>query len=185
MRISLIGLSLGLMICSSATAQMPDMGKMTMTSPMTTTIKSTDGSAIGTLTLTGAASGVLLQIDITTGLTPGWHGMHFHQTGDCSDAKFMNTGSHMNHAEAKKPHGLLNPAGPDFGDLVNIYAAADGSAHAQAFTELVRLDPGSGLAGQVLRDGDGSALVIHANPDDHMTQPIGGSGPRVACAVIK
>jgi Cu-Zn family superoxide dismutase len=41
------------------------------------------------------------------------------------------------------------------------------------------------LAGQVLRDGDGSALVIHANPDDHMTQPIGGSGPRVACAVIK
>jgi Cu-Zn family superoxide dismutase len=36
-----------------------------------------------------------------------------------------------------------------------------------------------------LRDADGSAVVIHANPDDHMAQPIGGAGPRVACAVIK
>ena len=179
MRISLIGLSLGLMICSSATAQMPDMAPK----PMATTIKTPDGSAIGTLTLTGAATGVLFQIDISMGLTPGWHGMHFHQTGDCSDAKFMNSGGHMNHSAAKKPHGLLNPAGPDFGDLINLYAAADGSAHAQGYSARVRLEPGTGLPEQVLRDG--SALVIHANPDDFMTQPIGGSGPRVACAVIK
>lgn len=185
MRISLIGLSLGLMFCSSATAQMPNMAPMPMASPMTTTIKTPDGSAIGTLTLTGAPSGVLLQVDIATGLTPGWHGMHFHQTGDCSDAKFMNTGGHMNHAEAKKPHGFFNPAGPDFGDLTNLYAVADGSAHAQVYTARVRLEPGTGLPEQVLRDGDGSALVIHANSDDFMTQPIGGSGPRVACAVIK
>ena len=36
-----------------------------------------------------------------------------------------------------------------------------------------------------LRDADGSALVVHLNADDHMAQPIGGAGARVACAVVK
>jgi len=155
--------------------------------PMATTtpIKMADGTSIGTLSLTAAPTGVLLQVDITKGLTPGWHGMHFHQTGDCSDPKFMTSGGHMNHAESKKPHGLLNPDGPDFGDLINLYVAADGSAHAQGFSARVRLDAGSSTPEQVLRDADGSALVIHANPDDHVSQPIGGAGGRVACAVIK
>lgn len=152
---------------------------------MTTPITIADGTSIGTLSLTAAPSGVLLQVDITKGLTPGWHGMHFHQTGDCSDPKFMTSGGHMNHAESKKPHGLLNPAGPDFGDMVNLYAAADGSAHGQAFTTAVRLEARSSATEAVLRDADGSALVIHANADDHISQPIGGAGARVACAVIK
>lgn len=152
---------------------------------MTTPIKMADGTSIGTLSLTAAPSGVLLQVDITKGLTPGWHGMHFHQTGDCSDPKFMTSGGHMNHGESKKPHGLLNPAGPDFGDMVNLYAAADGSAHTQVFSNAVRLDAGPSVGEQALRDADGSALVIHANPDDHMSQPIGGAGGRIACAVIR
>ncbi len=154
-------------------------------SPVTTPIKMTDGSSIGMLSLTAAATGVLLQVDITKGLTPGWHGMHFHQTGDCSDPKFMTSGGHLNHAESKRPHGLLNPAGPDFGDMVNLYVAADGSAHGQAFSTSVRLDAGSLASEQVLRDGDGSALVIHANADDQISQPIGGAGGRIACAVIR
>lgn len=153
--------------------------------PMTTPIKIANGTSIGTLSLTAAPSGVLLQVDITKGLTPGWHGMHFHQTGDCSDPKFMTSGGHMNHGESKKPHGLLNPAGPDFGDMVNLYAAADGSAHAQVLSNAVRLDAGPSAGEQALRDADGSALVIHANPDDHMSQPIGGAGGRIACAVIR
>jgi Cu-Zn family superoxide dismutase len=152
---------------------------------MTTPIKIADGTTIGTLSLTAAPSGVLLQVDIIKGLTPGWHGMHFHQTGDCSDPKFMTSGGHMNHGESKKPHGLLNPAGPDYGDMVNLYAAADGSAHAQVFSNAVRLDAGPSASEQALRDADGSALVIHANPDDHMSQPIGGAGGRIACAVIR
>ena len=154
-------------------------------SAVTTPIKLADGSDIGTLSLTAAPTGVLLQVDITKGLTPGWHGMHFHQTGDCSDPKFITSGGHMNHAESKKPHGLLNPDGPDFGDLINLYVAADGSGHAQGFTARVRLDAGSMAPEQVLRDADGTALVIHANADDHFSQPIGGAGGRVACAVIK
>ncbi len=165
-------------------AQVPAPTVKLAPTTVTTPIQTPDGSPIGTLSLTAATTGVLFQVDIAKGLTPGWHGMHFHQTGDCSDPKFMTSGGHLNHAENKVPHGLLNAAGPDFGDLSNLYVAADGSAHAQGFTSLVRLDAGSAAPEQVLRDADGSALVIHANPDDQLSQPIGGAGGRVACAVI-
>ena len=74
-------------------------------------------------------------------------------------------------------HGLLNPAGPEAGDIPNIWAAADGSAGYEAFTTLI--------TGAELADEDGTAMIIHANRDDHLTQPIGGAGPRVACAVIR
>jgi len=83
----------------------------------------------------------------------------------------------VNHDQSK--HGLLNPDGPDEGDLPNLYAAQDGSANAEVWSET----PLNGEGG--LKDGDGSALIIHANEDDHTSQPIGGAGDRVACAVIK
>jgi Cu-Zn family superoxide dismutase len=36
-----------------------------------------------------------------------------------------------------------------------------------------------------LVEGDRSALIIHANPDDHITQPNGDAGGRVACAELR
>ena len=55
--------------------------------------------------------------------------------------------------------------------------------NAEVFTSHARLSQNG--PGQWLLDADGSALVIHANADDHSSQPIGGAGDRVACAVIK
>ena len=78
-------------------------------------------------------------------------------------------------------HGLRNPDGPDSGDLPNLYAAADGSAKAEFFTTLVSVAGGDVPA---LLDADGSAVIIHEQPDDHLTQPIGGAGGRIACGVI-
>jgi Cu-Zn family superoxide dismutase len=130
----------------------------------------------GRLQATEAPTGVLLTVEVQ-GLTPGWHGMHLHEKADCSAADFTSAGGHINHATAKKAHGLLNTGGPDFGDLPNIYVAADGTGKAEAFTSLVKFAD--------LTDADGSALVIHANKDDHSAQPIGGAGGRVACGVIR
>lgn len=151
--------------------------------PFQAPIIGNQGQTIGRVTLRGGESAVVARIEIGPGgLTPGWHGLHFHAVGDCSDtAKFEASKGHVNHEQSK--HGLLNPEGPDEGDLPNIFAAADGSANAEVSTLLISLraqdqDPG-------LLDADGSALVIHANEDDHMSQPIGGAGARVACAVIK
>jgi superoxide dismutase, Cu-Zn family len=137
------------------------------------------GEAIGKASLRGAASGSVIRIVLKAGaLAPGWHGIHLHATGDCSDHdKFMASKGHVNH-NAKK-HGLLNAEGPDGGDLPNVFAAADGSVNA----EVASTTPLTGEKG--FKDADGSALVIHANEDDHTSQPIGGAGARLACAVIK
>jgi superoxide dismutase, Cu-Zn family len=146
-------------------------------------LKDAAGKTVGEASFRDGPKGVLVQVRVE-GLTPGWHGAHFHATGDCSDPKFQKSGGHINHAgDHKAPHGLLNAQGPDFGDLPSLYVGVDGKGEAQFFTTLVSWDG----AGQrpALKDGDGSALVIHANVDDQATQPIGGAGDRIACAVIK
>jgi superoxide dismutase, Cu-Zn family len=143
-------------------------------------LKGAEGSSHGTVTVTSAPKGVLLRIE-ARGLRPGWHGIHFHEKGDCSDAKFTSAGGHV-HATNPVVHGLLNPKANDAGDLPNIRAGNDGVAIAEFYSTLVSLSGGSAPA---LMDADGSAVVIHANPDDYKSQPIGGAGDRVACAVIK
>lgn len=138
-------------------------------------LKDASGQTLGTVTLTEAPKGVLMRIE-AKGLTPGWHGVHFHEKGDCSKSDFTSAGAHV-HPATPATHGLLNPAANDLGDLPNVHAAADGTVAAEVFSALVTLP--------ALRDADGSAVVVHANADDHMAQPIGGAGPRVACAVVK
>ncbi|WP_297799555.1 superoxide dismutase family protein [uncultured Brevundimonas sp.] len=139
-----------------------------------------DGQPAGSVQLKQGPSGLLMIVE-AQGLTPGWHGIHLHATGQC-EANFTSAGSHINHATAA-PHGLLNPQGPDLGDLPNIYADASGVARAELFTDRAALVDGT--AGQNLLDADGSAIVIHANADDHVSQPIGGAGARVACGIVK
>ena len=141
----------------------------------TVELKTGAGAAAGTVQLTAAPTGVLMRVE-ARGLTPGWHGIHLHEKGDCSNADFTSAGGHINHA-SKKPHGLLNPQGPDMGDLPNIHAGADGVARAELFTTLTTV--------AAMTDADGSAVVIHVNADDQVSQPIGGAGARVACGVVK
>ena len=137
--------------------------------------------AAGSVTLTAAPKGVLVHIE-ASGLTPGWHAVHFHEKATCGDPGFKASGAHV-HGATALVHGLLNPAATDDGDLPNIFAGADGKANAESFTTLVSLRPGG--AAPALLDADGSALVIHANRDDYQAQPIGGAGDRIACAVLK
>ncbi|ABS61745.1 superoxide dismutase copper/zinc binding [Parvibaculum lavamentivorans DS-1] len=148
----------------------------------TATFKSSAQDDIGTADLSEGPEGVLMRVNVE-GLTPGWHGIHFHATGDCSDEGFKKSGAHVQHGE-KEPHGLLNPEGPDDGDLPNLYVAEDGTGQAEMFSERVTLTGEDDDRAHLL-DEDGAAIVIHANADDHMSQPIGGAGDRVACAVIE
>jgi len=138
------------------------------------------GATVGRAVLTQGATGLLIRVE-ASGLTPGWHGMHIHATGECA-APFTSAGAHINHTEPKTPHGLLNAQGPDDGDLPNIWVGADGKTNAEVFTTKARIAAEG--PGQWLWDADGSALVIHANADDHSTQPIGGAGDRVVCGVM-
>ncbi|MCE4225795.1 superoxide dismutase family protein [Methylobacterium sp. C25] len=153
----------------------PATAVQTYESPIT----NNKGEPIGQIQIRDGANALVLRVTVKAGgLTPGWHGLHFHAVGDCSDTeKFEKSKAHVNHD--KRSHGLLNGDGPDEGDLPNLFANADGSANGEMTSEMA-------LTGEEsLKDGDGSALIIHANEDDHASQPIGGAGARVACSVIK
>ncbi|MBV0887949.1 superoxide dismutase family protein [Komagataeibacter oboediens] len=139
-----------------------------------------DGTDHGSFHVTDAPKGVLLHIE-AKGLIPGWHGIHFHEKGDCGPPKFSSAGAHV-HAASPVVHGLLNPNANDAGDLPNVFVNQDGTATVELYSTLVSLNGKDGRP--ALLDADGSALVIHANPDDYRTQPIGGAGDRVACGVI-
>ncbi|MGV6800536.1 MAG: superoxide dismutase family protein [bacterium] len=148
-----------------------------------------EGDKIGQMTLTDGDNGILIRVDVS-GLSQGWHGIHLHQIGDCSDgaAGFKASGGHIN--PDGNQHGLLNIAGFERADMENIYAGSDGRATAEIFNSYVRFHPSEAASamvgpGGILNDEDGFALVIHQNPDDHLSQPIGGAGPRVACAAVK
>lgn len=147
---------------------------------VTAPLLGTDGKPHGTITVTDAPRGVLLRV-VAQGLPAGWHGMHFHEKGTCTPAKFTSAGGHV-HAVTPVVHGLLTPDATDSGDLPNLYVAEDGNVTVELYSTLVSLHGAGGRP--ALQDKDGSALVIHASPDDYTTQPIGGAGARVACAVI-
>ena len=172
MRLTALALSAGLLVASQASAA---------ATSATAELKGADGKTIGTATLTEAPHGVLLRIE-AKGLTPGWHGLHFHEKGDCGTPDFKSAGAHV-HTTTAVVHGLLNPDGNDNGDLPNLFAAADGAATTEVYSPLVSLNGAGGRP--ALLDADGSSIVVHASPDDHKSQPIGGAGTRAACGVIK
>ena len=137
------------------------------------------GAEIGSAKLVQGPAGILVHVKVT-GLEPGAHGLHLHSVGVCDTGEdFETSEGHVGKAEGT--HGLLNPEGPEPGDLPNLYVAADGIGDAEFFATMVSLGEGE----NDLLDEDGSAFIVHADPDDHRSQPIGGAGGRVACGVIE
>lgn len=137
-----------------------------------------EGEAIGTASLRQGPAGVLLHLKVS-GITPGPHGLHLHSHGMCEPGDgFRSAKGHVGMVAGA--HGLLNPDGPEPGDLPNLFVGADGVGEMEAFSTFVSLVDGPNN----LLDADGSTLMIHEHPDDHVSQPIGGSGPRIACGLI-
>lgn len=110
-----------------------------------------------------------------TGLAPNSeHGFHVHEKGDCSAPDASSAGGHFN--PEHKLHG--SPSGEHHaGDLPSLKADAAGVAATSFEVKGSLLGTGAG-------DLLGKALVVHADPDDYMSQPAGNSGARVACGVI-
>lgn len=136
------------------------------------------GTTVGLATF-GDSGGVAQLAVSVTGLTPGRHGIHIHETGACTPPDFESAGGHFN--PDGKAHGMRNPDGPHAGDLPNLVVEADGTA------DTILVMP-RGLLAQGPRSMLGTeqrALVIHADPDDQKTDPSGNSGARVVCGVIE
>ncbi len=113
-----------------------------------------------------------------SGLKPNQeHGFHVHEKGDCSSADGMSTGGHFN-PEAKKHGNHDHSAEHHAGDMPNLKADASGVATFKVVLHGLTLDAGATAV-------KGRAVIVHANPDDYTSQPVGNAGGRIACGLIK
>ena len=171
---------LGLLISRCGGADEPPVGLIAAAA-----LTSPSGESIGTVTFTQAETGVLIQAE-AQGLEPGGHAFIVHSVGACAP-DFSAAGDHFDPDDTKQ--GFVHPnwnqrsseAGGHGGDLPNIYASTDGSARADFYTNGITLQADQKHS---IFDADGSAIVIHENPDTYMGEH-SDTGRRVACGVIQ
>jgi len=134
----------------------------------------TGNNVKGTVTFTEEADGVQVHAEIT-GLTPGNHGFHVHEFGDCSSGDASSAGAHFN--PTGKPHAGPDAAERHSGDMGNVEADASGKATIDYLDHQLSLTDDQ-------QSAIGRSVVVHAKADDLKSQPSGDSGARVACGVI-
>jgi superoxide dismutase, Cu-Zn family len=127
----------------------------------------------GMVVFVKADKGVKITVDVT-GLTPGKHGFHIHEFGDCSAADYTSAGPHF--MMAGESHGAPDASMSHNGDMGNLEADATGKAHLELTDPNVSFSGATSIIGR--------AIVIHDKEDDLKTQPTGNSGARIACATI-
>ncbi|WAJ30107.1 superoxide dismutase family protein [Antarcticirhabdus aurantiaca] len=166
------GLAAALLLAAAPAALAQNAGSQ---EAITIQMKAPDGTDHGTVTVTSTPHGLLFAADLT-GLPEGEHGFHVHAVGQC-EGDFESAGGHYNPTD--KDHGYLAENGPHAGDLPNLESIG-GMARFSAFSPMLTMTGGDAP----VMDSDGSAVMVHAGPDDYLTNPSGHSGGRIACGVI-
>jgi len=134
-----------------------------------------DSTVTGTVSFQNVGQKLRVEARVA-GLTPGAHGFHVHEAGDCSAPDASSAKGHFN--PAGRPHGHHGDTERHAGDMPNLVADSSGKATLSAEVDMMSLTEGPG--GILKR-----SVVIHADPDDYKSQPAGNSGKRVACGVIR
>lgn len=160
---------------------------------LTSRLVDPDGREVGVATLTEVEDGTQVDVQVT-GLPPGFHGFHLHAVGVCEPdspspadpsmtGDFLSAGGHIGAGETDH--------GEHAGDLPLLYVTEAGTGTLTAVTDALTLDQ--------LTDGDGSAVMVHADPDnyanvperyapggpDQMTRNTGDAGGRIACGPVE
>ena len=133
-----------------------------------------DTEVSGTVTFTETAEGVLVVADIAR-VSPGLHGIHLHEIGDCSADDFKSTGGHFNPTDA--PHGAPTDEVRHAGDFGNIEIGEDGAGRLELTTDMLTVADGPNTV-------VGRAIILHEGADDLESQPTGAAGGRIACGVV-
>jgi Cu-Zn family superoxide dismutase len=129
----------------------------------------------GTVTFTQTGEGVVVVAKIA-GVSPGLHGFHLHEKGDCSAPDFTSTGGHFN--PTGDPHGGPDDTIRHAGDFGNILVEEDGTGRLELLTSMLTVDPDA--ENTVI----GRAVILHEGEDDLESQPTGAAGARLACGTV-
>ena len=127
----------------------------------------------GTVYFNRTEKGIKVTADVM-GLSPGKHGFHIHEFGDCTAPDGTSAGGHFN--PENQPHAGPDQAKRHVGDLGNIEADNNGNAHYERTDGLLKFDGRDSIIGR--------GVIVHAGEDDLVSQPSGNAGPRVACGVV-
>lgn len=134
----------------------------------------TKGSTVeGTVTFTKTGDQTKIVADVT-GLTPGKHGFHIHEFGDCSSPDGMSAGGHFN--PTNNPHAGHDAEQRHEGDLGNLEADSSGKAHLELTDTMMAMSGEKSIIGR--------SVIVHEKEDDLTSQPVGNAGGRVACGMI-
>lgn len=136
------------------------------------------GKVAGKAAIRETADGLWLDVSVK-GVTLGAHGLHVHAVGKCDAPDFVTAGGHWN--PSGHQHGKKNPQGPHAGDAPNLVANTGGVGSLKTWLGAGMISAGT----TPLLDADGAAVVLHADPDDEMTDPSGKSGKRILCGVLR
>ncbi|MCI0420881.1 MAG: superoxide dismutase family protein [Acidobacteria bacterium] len=137
------------------------------------------GNPVGKALITEEPAGGLRFHLTLRRLPSGFHGIHVHETGDCTKPDFKSAGKHFN--PEGKQHGAKNPKGFHAGDLGNIEVGSEGTADVEVVAPQLTLK----ATDHSLIRPDGTAIIIHAGRDDQKSDPSGNSGNPIACGVIE
>lgn len=130
----------------------------------------------GNVTFTQKGDKVVVAAKVA-GLKPNQeHGFHVHEKGDCSSGDGMSAAGHFN--PKGSPHGHHSTQARHAGDMPNLKADAGGNASMTAELDIITVSEGPTSV-------IGRGLIVHAQPDDYKSQPVGNAGARMACAVIQ
>ena len=136
-----------------------------------------DDNEVGKAVLNKTDGKVTIELELSQ-FESGTKAFHLHSVGRCDAPDFKSADGHLN--PDGKSHGRLSADGQHLGDLPNLEIPDDGNVK-------IQIDI-AGRADAVVAsidDQDGTAVMIHAGPDDYVSDPAGAAGPRIACGVLE
>jgi Cu-Zn family superoxide dismutase len=145
-------------------------------------LRNAAGQEIGKVKFKQERDGVSVEVDVH-GLTPGFHGFHVHTVGSCVGPDFVSAGGHFNMPGHNHPMHS--------GDMVSLLVNPDGRGETSFMTGSFKVAD--------LFDADGSAVIVHAGPDNFANIPVryapngpdattlatGDSGGRTGCGTVE
>jgi Cu-Zn family superoxide dismutase len=139
-------------------------------------LSSTQSSSVhGVATFVRKGKVAMVSVNMTGFKPNSTHGIHIHESGDCTARDASSAGGHFNPTSTE--HGGPNGASRHSGDLGNV--AADSNGNIYSSFEVGEIAFGTGQDSII-----GRGLIVHADRDDLKSQPAGNAGARVACGLI-